>query len=217
MNTTVTNTVNLVLQQDVAQRLTATNTDLSNAASFLVGEYAQGGIMMRHDQIGYISTYCNAPIRTSSDVVEIVENAVNRRSMDGSLVITYKVDPAFARPLEEVAHTQGRTVDAALQEAISIVLSNSWLYSLEVSGGTLNLDREGRERLESLVGGHVENGTWLVGYIADLQKKIADLESVNQVSRWAEDLEIHDPDASPSMPKKLTAVQRARELVWGKV
>lgn len=141
-----------------AERIRDSRQDVSNVANYLVQEHAKGGVMLARDKIEYIGTFCNTPLRTSNDIMEVFETAVNRRAYDGSRIVTYRVDPALVMPLEDLARTQGRLVDDIVQDAMNIVFTNSWMYSFEVSGCTIHFTREQREEMEALAGGSVLSG-----------------------------------------------------------
>ena len=182
------NTINfpitITLSQDQAARLVSSKQDASEVATALVGEYSKGGIMVSAQDTAYMFRVLqSSPAFLERHAGEIVENAVDRKSYDGSLVVSYRLDPAFAQPLEELSRAQGRTVDAIVQEAISIVITNQWLYSIECSGGTLYFNREKREELEHLVGGEVKGGDWLVGWMKENlpMKPLPILESESEV------------------------------------
>lgn len=163
------------LPREDADRLRKSNQSVADVANFLVGEHARGGIMLAADRVHYIQTFCSSAVRTSADVMAVIENAVQRRSFDGSLCIQYSVDPSLAAPLEELARSNGRTVDSLVHEALDIVLTNSWLYQLEPSGCTLHLTMEQRKEIEDITGKEINNGETIMKVIrklkADLQKK----------------------------------------------
>ena len=100
----------------------------------------------------YLSDLTNIPIYGSDDIVEIVENTAKRNSPDGQLTVLTQVDSAYAPALEELAYAQGRTVGEIIHEAINVLLTNSWLYSISTDGGTIPLAATQRERLESIIG-----------------------------------------------------------------
>lgn len=152
-------------------RVLMTKQDLSKVASFLVEQYSKGGVLLKATQANYLSTISGRNVKTAEDVLTIVESGINRHSANGNLVVSYALDPAFAEPMEELARQQGRTVEEILQEAMAVVFTNSWLYSLETSGGTLVFTRETREELEAIIGCRSMTGAILVEALKKLLAK----------------------------------------------
>lgn len=166
LNGTIIETpVTVRLHEADHEKVNSTGQDFSQVASFLVEQYSRGGVMLKPSQAHYLSTLSGTIVKTAEDVITVVENGVNRHSASGNLVVTYSLDPAYAEPMEELAQQQGRTVEEIVQEAISVVFTNSWLYSISVEGGTLNFTREDREELERIVGHRPVTGSSLLGFL----------------------------------------------------
>ncbi len=143
--------VSITLSEADYQAIQNTKQNLAAVAQYLVEQFARGGAMVPADQITYLSDLTRMPIYGADDLVEIVENIARRNSADGSLSVVTNIDPALAPPLEEVAQMQGRTVSEIVHEAVTLVLTNSWLYSLSVDGGTIPLMATQRETLEMII------------------------------------------------------------------
>lgn len=158
------------------QRVIATKQDFNQVASYLVEQYSKGGVMLKAAHAKYLEQVSGIPCKTPESVMAIVENGINRRSASGHLVVNYAVDPAFADPLEQLAKAQGRNVDEIVQEACAIVFTNSWLYALNISGGTIHLSKEMREELEQAVGKKMITGQDLV----DWSKRAADSKEATE-------------------------------------
>lgn len=151
------------------KKVVATKQDLTQVANYLLEQYAKGGVLLRYGQAQYLAGLADSPVRTAEDILRIVESGIKRHSPNGNLSVSYSVDPALAVPLERLAMECGRTVDAILQEACEVVFTNSWLYALNVSGGTLHLTKEMREDLEKVVGDDMLTGEKVVAWA----KKVA--------------------------------------------
>jgi len=151
------------------KKIAATKQDLTQVANYLLEQYAKGGVLLRYGQAQYLAGMADSPVRTAEDVLQIVENGIKRHSPNGNLSVSYSVDPALAVPLERLAVECGRSVDAILHEACEVVFTNSWLYALNVSGGTLHLTKEMREDLEKLIGDDMLTGEKVVEWA----KKVA--------------------------------------------
>ena len=129
-----------------------TKSDFGKIVNFLVSNYAQGGIMVQPSKISYLTELTGLPIVSQVDIVDVVENSVRRGSAAGDLRVVMDVDPAFAPALEDLAQAQGRTVNEIVKECLEIVLQNSWLYSIELTGGSVPLLAEQRRELELIMG-----------------------------------------------------------------
>jgi hypothetical protein len=152
-------------------RILATKQNFPKVCGFLAEQYARGGILVRAGQISQLEKLAGTSIKTPEAIMQIVENGVSRRSANGNLTVTYSVDSAFAEPLEQIAKSQGRDVDAIVQEACAIVFTNSWLYSIEVSGGTLHLTKEMRLELERAIGRKQLTGADVVAWAKEASEK----------------------------------------------
>jgi hypothetical protein len=150
--TTVEVQITMRLSVEDHDRVLATKQPFDRVAAYLVEQYSKGGVLLRPSQVHFLEQLAGAPIQTSEAILQAFENASRRGSANGYLRVTYDVDPAFAEPLEQIAIAQGRDVDAIVQEGLTIVLTNSWLYAIDVSGGTLLMTKQTREELEELVG-----------------------------------------------------------------
>lgn len=152
----------------------ANKKDLTQVVTYLLQEYIKGGVLLEAQHCRYLSTVADEPIRTARDVLRVFENGIRRHSANGSLRVSYDVDPAFAEPLEQVAVAQSRTVDEIVQEAMAVVFTNSWLYAMDISGGTIHLTKEMRERLEKAMGQKMVTGADVVSWAEN-----------NKPTRWS--------------------------------
>ena len=50
-----------------------------------------------------------------------------------------------------MANAQGRSVNEIVQEAVAIILTNSWIYGLELSGGTIPFTADQRVAMEKVL------------------------------------------------------------------
>ena len=66
---------------------------------------------------------------------------------------------------------QGRNVDEIVQEAISIVFTNSWLYAIEVSGGTVHFDKQQRQEIEEMIGQSLFTGAELAKWVKEIHRQ----------------------------------------------
>lgn len=130
----------------------STKQDFGKIVNFLVSNYAQGGVMVQSNKIAYLTELTGLPIASQVDIVDIVENSVKRGSAGGDLRVVMDVDPAFAPALEDIASAQGRTVNEIVKECLEIVLTNSWLYAIDLDGGMIPLLSEQRRELERIMG-----------------------------------------------------------------
>jgi len=165
------------------KRIMDTKQDFASVANFMVEQYANGGVMVRADHARYLSTLAGRPVKTSETVVDIVESGVNRNSPAGYLSVTYNVDPAYAMPLEELSRQQGRSVEAIVQEAFHVVLTNGWLYDIRVDGMTINLTKEMRIELESITKQKITTGASLMEWIKERLQPNAKMSKLRQEVR----------------------------------
>ena len=157
-----TYSVNINLPEAAANRVSSSKQELNTVASYLVSQYALGGIMVESSTVNTMAAYCSFPLRTQTDLMDIIEKAVNKRCPDGSRIISYKMDGAFCGQIEERARVQGRSVDALVQDCMHALFTNNWLYGMETSGGAIYLTKQQREEIESLMGQELGDGDWLV-------------------------------------------------------
>jgi hypothetical protein len=169
-STTVEVAITFRLSAEDHARVLATKQPFDKVAAFLVEQYSKGGILLKPMQARYIEQLAGTPIQTAEAVLQAFESATKRGSASGYLRVTYDVDPAFAEPLEQLAKAQGRTVDEIMQESMSIVLTNQWLYSLNVDGGTILFTQQAREEMEELVGEKPLNTTAILKWARALKK-----------------------------------------------
>jgi hypothetical protein len=162
--------ITMRLNEEDYNRVLSTNQEFPKVAAYLVEQYSKGGVLLRPSQARFIEQLAGTPIRTAEAVLQAFENAHKHGSAAGYLRVTYDVDPAFAEPLEQLAKAQSRTVDEIVQEGMNIVLTNSWLYSISVDGGTLLLTQQAREEMEQLVGEKPLTTTGILRWARALKK-----------------------------------------------
>lgn len=165
--------VTIRLQASDHKKIMATRQELAKVAAYFLEHYARGGVMLRAAQAHYIEHVAGIPVKTPETIISIIESGINRRSANGNLSVTYSVDPAFAQPLEDLAVAQGRTVEEIVQESMSIVFTNQWLYALDVGGMTLHFDRQDREEIQKMTGNNLVTGKEFMQWARETQEKKA--------------------------------------------
>lgn len=146
--TTVDVDLKLRLNKVDYERVCGTGQELPRVAAYLIENYSKGGVMLRPTHTHYLEQISGTPVKTPESVMQICESAVTKGSGNGSLMVSYTVDPALSQPLEQLAFAQGRSPTEIVQDGINTVLTNSWLYGLQTTGGTVFLTEEDRKRLE---------------------------------------------------------------------
>lgn len=163
--------VGITLEEGDYSAINATKQDLARVTSYLLEQYARGGIMIPATKVRYLSDTAGVPVVSANDVLEIVDNVVHRKTPNGTLRVTYDVDPSFVGPLEDVARAQGRTLEAIVQEGLTLVLTNSWLYALPLDGLTAVFTSDARQRLERLMGTDQITGQSILEFTEGLASK----------------------------------------------
>lgn len=147
----VERSVNILLKEEDYKAIQDTKQDFGKILNYMLEQYAKGAILIPFTRVQYLSDLVKAPLTSSEDILEVIENGVRRSTPSGTLRVYYDLDPAYAIPIEEVAHAQGRTVDQIVHECLSLVLNNSWAYALNCTGGTINFTTESRDELERVM------------------------------------------------------------------
>ena len=172
--------VGISLEEGDYAAIQSTKQDLARVSSYLLEQYARGGVMVPAIKVRYLSDLCKAPIVSSSDILDVVENVVKRKTTNGTLEVTSRVDPAFVEPLERAALTRGRTIESIVQDALDIVLTNSWVEEITPEGGTVYLSRSARQDLESIIGPNF-SGQSLVDWAKEISNKVVQRKQTETV------------------------------------
>lgn len=147
----VERTVNILLREEDYKAIQATKQDFDKILNYMLEQYAKGAILVPFAKVQYLSDLTKMPLRSSEDILEVIENGVRRSTPSGVLRVYYDVDPADAQPLEELGRAQGRTVEQVIHEVLALVLTNSWAYAIECTGGTVHFTSESRDELERVM------------------------------------------------------------------
>jgi hypothetical protein len=182
------------MSEEDHRRILATKQEVPMVATYMLSEYAAGGVMVKSTHAHYLERLSGRPVKTSETVVDIVESGVARKSAAGYLSVTYNVDPAFAEPLEQLAKQQGRTVEEIVQDGLDVVMKCGWLYNIQVDGGTINLTKDMRSRLEKAMKQKNVTGADIVTFIENLikpvSKKLAEVRARMDHARLGSDVEV---------------------------
>ena len=140
---------------------------LSRKAQLFFQHLANGGVMLKSDQVTEIERNSGKAISSGDDVVRATEAPAKKAS--GRMTFEVSIDPTWTGPLQEIADTGGRTIDELISDMFEIAMENQWCYGTlpqfpPVYIGDYSFIQEftGRER---------PTGEEIVAAIKDLQSK----------------------------------------------
>jgi hypothetical protein len=164
-DTTIDVEIKIRLNRSDYERVLSTGQDFERVAAYLIDHYSKGGVMLRPSHTQYLEQLSGMPVKTPESVLQLCENSQTRGSTSGGLTVSYTVDPAFAEPLEQLAVAQSRSVEEILNEAMTIVFTNGWLYALDCKGLTLNIAGQDMRDLQSAMGSKTPTGSEVVEWV----------------------------------------------------
>jgi hypothetical protein len=121
-------------------------------AAYLLTHYAQGGLMLKAEEMANLQTITKTKIVNSASITALVERALERR--DGGCRVEATIDDSLMEPIRELANAMGLTVNAFVTDALNTMLTNGWLYAITPTGGTIYLTKEQHDLLKGKLGEH---------------------------------------------------------------
>jgi hypothetical protein len=129
----ITTPIQVVLKEATYKRLTENLQHgspydvLSARASVFFEHMAEGGLMLKPEQVQKIEENAKRQIQNGEDVVAAAEQAVGRK--DGGLSVSVRIDPVWETPLRDLAEQTDRTIEALLTDLFTIAMENNWVYA----------------------------------------------------------------------------------------
>ena len=119
-------------------------------AEFFYHSYANGGLMLRPNDLARMSKSAGRPIRTAVEVSELVEKGASVK--DGKNVFQLALDPSVLPVFEETAKTMGWTMDQLMQDCVNQIVDQGWLYVMSPGNKLIQLSDVDRQWLEGYLG-----------------------------------------------------------------
>lgn len=107
---------------------------IQQTAQALVKQTADGGLMLLARDVDVIEQTTGAQIMRSDDLVRAVNTGTPMK--DGQRKFTVTLDPAFADSLKETCDVTGLTMDEFVTQVWNLCVSQGYLFSVAVRGGT---------------------------------------------------------------------------------
>lgn len=133
---TVTIPLDLEISKDsynklVAVKKTQDNSYLTGVAlaamcSQFLDAYANGGVLVRPDNIKKIEEACDAKVDNDVQIVHQIQKATNRD--EGQFATVVKIDPALFPALKEHARTIGWSIEEVLDDIANRVVRDSLAF-----------------------------------------------------------------------------------------
>lgn len=137
---------------------------ISEVATDLIRNLADGGLMLPREAVDRIEIAINS-IRPER-IVESVETSANRKGE--RILLTYEIDPGNYPSLKEASESQGRPVEALMQECMAWQWVQGNLYAVPAEPPPLIITREDQEFLKKTLGVQTVFGTDVVRWIREL-------------------------------------------------
>lgn len=102
---------------------------LSRLASQFLKMHADGGVMLRAQDIDAVQQTTGVNIRVGSDVVKALNQPTTPRK-DGALQVVVSIDPSYEAPLNEIATTTGMSVDELVNRSFNYGVAQGFLLNL---------------------------------------------------------------------------------------
>jgi hypothetical protein len=130
--------VTLNLRPTTVNTLTATVTTISPAdalasqAEQMLEAFADGGMMLKVEDVMEVAANVGKQIESSRDVVRATEGRASKK--DGQVFISGVIDPAHVEAVQEAADMSGMTLDEHLSEVFFTAVENGWLHESQAPG-----------------------------------------------------------------------------------
>jgi hypothetical protein len=128
----------------------------------LVQDLADGGLMLSGVEMRRIQEA--SPGAGPDEIIDAIEESQGLE--DGQVVIKWSVDPTLIEPLQNIADTQGNTIQEVIQNLMDTAASEGWFYDFNPKPRTFFLEESDHKLLEEAMGQDNPTGTdvmkWLV-------------------------------------------------------
>lgn len=168
---------------------------LASVAEGLMEQLAEGGIMLSAADVERLSE-TGHEVADAEDIVKMAESAVNFDQ--GQYVFRAVIDPANMPPLEELAKSNGISVEQMATDMLNYGIEQDWLYEVPPGYKSVRLTPEQNRMIAAMIGVPDFNGVHLEKF---LREKI--LGIVEEEMPFAES---DDPaPAAPQVPEVVGA------------
>lgn len=113
----------------IAPNAAAPEEPLSRLASQFLKMHADGGVMLRAQDIDAVQQVTGVDIRVGSDVVKALNQPTTPRK-DGALQVVVSVDPSYEAPLNDIAVTTGMSIEELVNRSFNYGVAQGFLMSL---------------------------------------------------------------------------------------
>lgn len=127
----------------------------------LVQDLADGGLMLSGIDMKRIQEA--APGAGPDEIIDAVEESQGLE--DGQVVIKWAVDPTLIEPLQNIADTQGTTVQDVVQNMMDTASSEGWFYEFNPKPHVVFVNVEDFKSIAALLGKEHPTGVDLVKWL----------------------------------------------------
>jgi hypothetical protein len=127
-----------IKEESIAKLVPAgSSTPVADALSARCSQYlevtADGGLVLRSEELSEIEKNWGKQIRSGQDVVKATMIKAGRTE-EGQTRFEGYLDPVWTEPLKVLALESGRSVDELVREVYEMALENNWLYGFKFEG-----------------------------------------------------------------------------------
>jgi len=148
----------------VAGDLTETQKVGLVATQYLT-DIAEGGLLLTNEELHRIAESTGVEATCGEDLLTVIAEGSGRE--EGKLKVPIIIDPAYESAYEEVAQSQGRTIQEILQETVDVVMDREWVYELIPSNRPeqVLMSPAVKRELEEILGEKFSTGMDLAGLV----------------------------------------------------
>jgi hypothetical protein len=129
----------------------------------LVKDLSEGGLMLSGLEMQRIRD--SVPDGDAAGIIEAVEEGAGTEN--GQLIIKWRLDPTLVGPIQEIADSQGMTVDEVTQNLMDTCCDNGWFYDFLPKAHALFMDEAEFKNLAAVVGNPTMTGTDLLAWLKE--------------------------------------------------
>jgi hypothetical protein len=162
-----------IKEESIAKLVPAgSSTPVADALSARCSQYlevtADGGLVLRSEELSEIEKNWGKQIRSGQDVVKATMIKAGRTE-EGQTRFEGYLDPVWTEPLKVLALESGRSVDELVREVYEMALENNWLYGFKFEGSRHTISTANEKFLASRIDGTLTIDK-VVAYIRELEK-----------------------------------------------
>lgn len=137
---------------------------LASVAEGLMEQLGEGGIMLSVEDVDRLRE-TGHDIEGAEDIVKLAEEAANFDT--GQCVVRATIDPANMPPLEEMAASNGTTVQQVAQDMFNFGIESGWLYEVPPGYHAVRLTPEQNKLVSEILGQEEFTGETLCQFLRE--------------------------------------------------